>query len=490
MKTHHSNRLPLKIFSLVALSLSVLGCVLGQYYYPINLPSPSIPSATWTDLPTRTITPQPQVSIRLMAYNIWLGAGVNPGHAERGGNVDRLADLVTVVKQANPDILGLEELNEWNTGNPAIVEQFASAVGMQYYLAPTWRGFDLAIFSRFPILEAENISEYVGNNGSLRAVVQIPDGPKLNVVIVHLDPIDQTLRTCEFDKLRHSMASYQDQPSILMGDINSYPNSPDTQHLTNGGLQLVNTKLIDSIFVFSHQAWSAQPICFERGDSTSDCVGALGISDHLPVGAVLSFYSFPNPVILPTPIPESTPMAPFPDLSTLLNGVRVVSVTDNTDLPGCYSALSIQQFLKPDQAALLHFRIFGFDTASSKLSINFDSDLADQADFLRYGLGGGGGGSLSLIPYTLTSAGNGSPPSRKGSLTLKAGQWYYLLISSDKNGEFRSLLWNSSNPTVRMEVNKPSDPAWVRDQWKLTIEGVGGQVEMDQFQLLSFESYP
>jgi endonuclease/exonuclease/phosphatase family metal-dependent hydrolase len=491
MKIKRSSRLFLQILILFVTGLAILGCmVVGQLLPPANTPTPITPSVTPTNTPTPTATPPPQISIRLMAYNIWFGAGVNPGHAERGTNNNRLADLITVVKQANPDILGMEEVSEWDTGNPTTIEKFAKAVGMQYYMAPTWRGMNPAIFSKYPILETENLSEYVGNNGALRAVVQTPDGQKLNVVIVHLDPRDHVLRTCEFDKLRHIMAAYQDQPSILMGDINSFPGAGDTKHLTNGGWQLVQSRTIDNIFVFSHQAWSAVPICFDGGDSTPDCVGTMGISDHLPVGAVLSLYSFPNPASLPTPVPAATPAALPPDVAEVLTGVQVLNVTDNSDLPGCANAASLQQFLQPGQSALLRLRISGFDGSGSKLSVDLGSGLANQSEFLRYGLGGGGGGPLTLAPYTLTSAGNGSAPSKTGNMTMQTGKWYYLLIAVDKHGAFHTLVWDEANPSLRMEVDRPADPAWVRNQWKLTIETVGGKVELSQLQLLSFKSFP
>jgi endonuclease/exonuclease/phosphatase family metal-dependent hydrolase len=490
MTTSLSSKSSRMILTLFAAGLVSLGCLLGQLVPSTGTPAPTLPSATWTEIPTPTVTPLPQVSIRLMAYNIWLGAGINSGHVERGTNTNRLADLISVVKQADPDILGLEELNEWNTGSPTVIEQFARAVGMQYYMAPTWRGFNLAVFSKYPILETENLSDYVGNNGALRAVVQTPDGQKWNVVIAHLDPIDPVLRACEFDKLRHIMAAYQDQPSILMGDLNTFPNSTDTQHLTGGGWQLVQSQGIDNIFVFSPQAWSAAPICFAHGASTPGCVGALGISDHMPVGATLSLYSFPNPAGLPTPAPTAAPAALPSEVAAALNGVQVLSVTDNSDLPGCANAASVQQFLKPNQAVLLSLRISGFKSSGSKLSINFDYSLANQANFLRYGLGGGGGGPLTLAPYILTGAGAGSSPHQTGSLTMQAGKWYQLLIASDKSGAFHTWLWDAADPSTRMTVDRPADPAWVRNQWKLTIEATGGQVELSQLQLLSFVSFP
>jgi hypothetical protein len=173
-----------------------------------------------------------------------------------------------------------------------------------------------------------------------------------------------------------------------------------------------------------------------------------------------------------------------------LNGAEVLNVIDNSDLPGCADAASLMQFLQPGQAALLRLRISGFEGSGAKLSINFDSRLANEPGFLRYGLAGGGGGPLTLAPYILTSAGQASAPSQTGSVTMDPGQWYYLLIAVDRHGAFCSLLWDGANPSLRMKVNRPADPAWVREQWKLTIEAMDGQVEMSQFQLLSFESFP
>ena len=80
----------------------------------------STPQMTETPIPIATLAPTntpgiPKLTLRLMAYNIWFGAGVNPAHIERGSNMNRLEDLITLVKQANPDILGLEEVSEWTS---------------------------------------------------------------------------------------------------------------------------------------------------------------------------------------------------------------------------------------------------------------------------------------------------------------------------------------------------------------------------------------
>ncbi len=293
------NRDAIHLLLIVTISVVILGCSSQFIVFPIQTPTP-------TPIPPTSTPAEPIITIRLMAYNIWFGAGVNPAHVERGDNMNRLADLITLVKQVNPDILGLEEVSEWDTGNPTTIEQFASALNMNYYMAPTWRGMNPAIFSKYPILEIENLSEYVGNNGSLRAVVQLPGGQKLNVVIVHLDPSDRSLRSCEFDKLRRIMEAFQDGPSILMGDTNTCSGCQDARYLTAGGWELVRSEGIDNIYVLSNLAWQAEPICFATNTYNPGCFLDTRISDHKPVGAILSFYGYQNPLspsVSPTPAP-------------------------------------------------------------------------------------------------------------------------------------------------------------------------------------------
>ncbi len=238
-----------------------------------------------------------------MTFNTLFGAGVEPGHAERGNSGSRLADLIVLVKQANPDLLGLQELSGWQNGTPAVIKQFADALGMQYYLAQTWRGMNIALFSKYPILESENLSTYIGNNGALRAVVQSPDGGKLNVVVAHLDPNNPLLRACEYDKLRRVMEAYSDNPSILMGDMNSYATGADTAFLTQGGWEFVQGRTIDNIFVLTRRSWSRTAMCFSHGTNIPDCMSDGLISDHAPVGAAITFFSSDNPV---TPVTEPT----------------------------------------------------------------------------------------------------------------------------------------------------------------------------------------
>jgi alpha-tubulin suppressor-like RCC1 family protein/endonuclease/exonuclease/phosphatase family metal-dependent hydrolase len=262
-------------------------------------------------VPTQTpFAATPQLTLKLMTYNIWDGAGVNPATSVvRGTNINRLADLITLIKQADPDILGLQEVNDWTTGNPPIFEQVASALNMTYYHATTPDGSDLALFSKYPILEAENLSDYVGDVGALRAVVQTPAGQKVNVVDVHLQGTytNGLFRSCQFDKLRRIMESYRDGPGIFMGDINSLPDNPEAGYLTAGGWELVQNVGVDVIYVLSRQAWSANRTCFSENASNPGCILDTHISDHNPVGATFSLYDLPNP-FSPTPSPTPVPV--------------------------------------------------------------------------------------------------------------------------------------------------------------------------------------
>ncbi len=303
-------------FLLLALLLLLTSCVLGPIdlsQYEVQLPwvatQTIAPTATLTPIPTPTATPLPVVSVRVMTYNIFYGAGVNPGHLERGGNNYRYDDLVTLVRQANPDILGMQEILDWPD---ALVQQFADALGMQVFLAEMNQGFYLGLFSKYPILEAENLYQPLTDGrsgGALRALVQLPDGTELAVAVVHFDPGRSAVntRSCQFGRMRAMLEVYADKPAVLMGDLNTFVGGVESSYLTSGGWQLVQSDWLDAILVHSPWAWSAQEICVSSDAARSDCVTDTGISDHRPVGTVLSLYSFrdPNP---PTPEPVPAPL--------------------------------------------------------------------------------------------------------------------------------------------------------------------------------------
>jgi hypothetical protein len=235
--------------------------------------------------------------------------------------MNRLDDLITLVKQVDPDILGLQEVCEWTSGDPPIIDYFAEAVGMNYYLAPTPWTMNLAIFCKYPLLETENLSEYVGYPGALRAVVQISDSQQLNCVVVHLDGDHPAVRNCQVDKLRRLMEAYTSRPTVLMGDMNCYATGQSASYLLKSGWEVASCFFFDAIYVFSKKAWRSESLTFSATPIGPNSFLNSGISDHTPVGAIVSIYDSPNPAM-----PSSTvSLPPAPNCGYELSPREVMS---------------------------------------------------------------------------------------------------------------------------------------------------------------------
>jgi hypothetical protein len=147
------------------------------------------------------VTPSPALSstVRVMSYNVLFGAGADPVWAQRAADLhpfsypgNRLPAILNVIKTAEPDLLGIEEAAGWASGTPSIAQQVAGELHMNYFIAPVSNGLDLGFFTKFKILETENLSEQMGNVGALRAIVSTPEGKRINVFVIHLDPFSVT----------------------------------------------------------------------------------------------------------------------------------------------------------------------------------------------------------------------------------------------------------------------------------------------------------
>ncbi len=491
----------MKRFYLLLLTLSFIisACSVAKTEDFVGIKSNTKDTHTITTQPTETLNPTiaqtpaaPFLKVRLMAFNICFGAGVEPGHVECGPNTNRLSDLITLVKQANPDILGLEEVYRWESGNPSIISKFAKEVNMNYFHAPTRFGLDLAIFSKFQILKTENLSEYVGNNGALRAVLQTPDGQKLNVIIAHLDAVDQAHRACQFDILRMAVESHLDQPGILMGDINAFPSAPEVKYLTQGGWELVQSETIDNIFVLSKLAWSKENICFSPDASATNCIEDSGISDHRPVGAVISFFDAPNPIYIPvlltpTLIPEQSELPEI--VSTTLKGVKMQEKEPYGESIVCKNNITRRKALEKNQAALLRFRFTG-PPEGSKFFIALENHNWGESGYRRFGIGGGiaGNNSIFFLESKFGSNDTNVKPTTD-NLVLESGKWYNLLIAMAKNGEIKAIVWDPDSPAQRFEGFNPPEPSLARDSWRFTTDSYLGQLEFDEYQLLEFHDF-
>src|SRR5262245_33504582 len=80
------------------------------------------------------------LSLRFMSYNVLMGGGLDRRfdsvfldwqHPLFDGR-NRFADIMAVIKAANPDVLAIEEAAGWDEGKPNVADQVAATLGMSY----------------------------------------------------------------------------------------------------------------------------------------------------------------------------------------------------------------------------------------------------------------------------------------------------------------------------------------------------------------------
>src|SRR5690606_10087282 len=95
--------------------------------------------------------PSPEVTVKVMTYNIW-GA--------RGGGIPDLESLAEVVKRADPDLVALQEVDKNTTRNAKhgdIAKKLGELTNMEYFFAKAenfYGGeYGDAVLSKLPIKE-------------------------------------------------------------------------------------------------------------------------------------------------------------------------------------------------------------------------------------------------------------------------------------------------------------------------------------------------
>lgn len=250
---------------------------------PATQPSPAITGGQPLTTP----------AIRVMSYNVLYGAGANPDWERAAAQLspfaypgNRLPQILDVIKAADPDILAVQEAAGWDSGSPAIAQQVAAELGLNYYLAPTKNGLNLALFTRFKIVTAENLSARMGNVGALRATLSMPDEQLIHVFAVHLDPFAASTRAGELAILTQEMLPYLHGSTVLLGDMNYFclddpEHCREYQVLDQAGWQLAlaGKYKIDQIWTSPRLNRPVEAITFPGA--------SFAISDHLPIGAVI-----------------------------------------------------------------------------------------------------------------------------------------------------------------------------------------------------------
>jgi endonuclease/exonuclease/phosphatase family metal-dependent hydrolase len=237
------------------------------------------------------------VSIRVVTYNIH---HANPPSA--GSAIDVIA-IANVIKQQNPDLVALQELDVNTTRSGSNLNQAAELgrlANMNYFFAKAinYAGgeYGVGILSKYPITSTSNtpLPTASGTNGEPRTLatanITLPDGKKIVFASTHLDAqAGDTNRVIQVNKIVELLQQEQ-APVIIAGDFNAVP-----------GTRVINA--LDAAFTRSCITGCGFTIPVNNPNKTIDFIAFKPsnkfkvlehkvidekyASDHLPVLAVL-----------------------------------------------------------------------------------------------------------------------------------------------------------------------------------------------------------
>ncbi len=143
--------------------------------------------------------------LKVMTYNIL------------EGGKDRLDVIASVVRAANPDILGVTEANGWEV--PERLRAVGDALGMRGVVGRATSGFHVALLTREPwAIDSSGSEFYPFFHAALWAKIRLDKDRVLTAVVAHLDPFSPQGRLAEIRALcRHAIPG---ERAILMGDFN------------------------------------------------------------------------------------------------------------------------------------------------------------------------------------------------------------------------------------------------------------------------------
>ncbi len=197
-----------KGFSLVAIG-ALAALSMGAAY--LTLPRPRSPLG-------------PTGELRVMTYNIQQGF-------DKFGNTN-LPGQLAVIRQVQPDVLGLQESDTARVanGNVDAVRFFADNLGMYSYYGPTATTgtFGIALLSKYPIWNPHTFFMYSSAEQTAMIQAQIRVGDKTyNVFVTHLGNDGPEIQ------LENVLKRVDGLPdAILMGDFNFNPSMPQYKMVT------------------------------------------------------------------------------------------------------------------------------------------------------------------------------------------------------------------------------------------------------------------
>ena len=143
--------------------------------------------------------------LRLITYNVWYGFTKLP---------ERRETWITWMKQQKPDIVSLQELNEYTADRLA---KDAARYGHNYSILLKEEGFPTGLTSKYPIEDTVRLLEGF-HHGLIRAKIR-----DIFIYVVHLHPSNWEFRTREIRLIIDDMRKLPPGSDVILaGDFNTF----------------------------------------------------------------------------------------------------------------------------------------------------------------------------------------------------------------------------------------------------------------------------
>jgi len=167
------------------------------------------------------------------------------------GDPEKVQDLIST---ENPDILVLEEItSKWVEALGTLPDEYP-----HHLVRPRTDNFGIALYSRFPL--SHSAIESIGGAGvpSILTTATLPDGPVQLIATHPLPPFGGEYSRLRNDQLEQLPSHvHRDQPTLLIGDLNTTPWSYTFRQLLN------ETGLLNSMKGFGIQpTWPMPNLLF------------------------------------------------------------------------------------------------------------------------------------------------------------------------------------------------------------------------------------
>ena len=230
------------------------------------------------------------VKLKILCYNL------------RFGELASLEQLADFIKEQNPDIVALQEVDV-KTNRPRAPHQngkdFITELGFRTGLLTAYAKtipheggyYGIGILSKFPFVETRRImlpfpEGAREQRAMLSSVIELDNGRLLTFVCTHLDYTTSFVRQEQVKAINEELKG-NPYPMIVCGDFNATPDSPEISQGMAAWKQVSNSDFtipannpkstIDYIFCYPKDRWVAVDAITYK----------VGLSDHLPISAIV-----------------------------------------------------------------------------------------------------------------------------------------------------------------------------------------------------------